>query len=280
MINLSKTALLALMLITAAAKSKQCLSAQRLRTALSERVIKIDHGFVGAKISVMGHKDVKDPDLIVVMMGEKTKATVAKKEKGRFGIWMIGNVVDFENVPSFYQLLSNKAIESVLSQDVLSRLEIGIRNLNFNCKSDQDLNQIYRSGMNIIAAKSKMELFLEKQSKGINMLDGASFFSANIAIPSNIKEGAYSVMTFLIKNRQITQMNMDPFYVEKTGLSHKIATLSQHYKLAYFGLCLSLAIAMGTIFFLLATVITAGASKEADAKNANSPATENKNNPA
>jgi hypothetical protein len=229
--------------------------ATTLRTGLEKSIMHINHKFKGSKISIIGNKGKVGQGIIIIMTGETQTRIIAKKAQGRLGIWSVSSLIRFNEVPIFYQLLSNEPPNKTLPQSTLAHFEIGIKNIKLGAESKQPHQQVFEASQNMIQEAIRDGAFAEKTNKSIRTMDGGTLFKANFTIPSTIKEGRYAVTTILTDGHEIRSINIDPFYVEKVGISHKIAILAKSYRMLYFGLCLSISTIIGIIAFAITTIV-------------------------
>ena len=108
--------------------------AEPLVADLSESVVKITTGFTGTKVLLFGA--IKEQGKIVVVVeGPRHSLTVRRKQRVA-GIWVNRAEVQFDDVPSFYQVLSSDPLEEWLPLRTRDLYQIGVEYLRFDPRSE------------------------------------------------------------------------------------------------------------------------------------------------
>jgi len=207
-------------------------AADNLVTDLSENLIAITSNFTGQQIVFFGTIDrdatplTQDPglegprDIIVVIRGPREPITVRHKERV-FGVWANVGGVDFDGVPGYYFVASNRDFEAMATQAVFQRHQIGAENLRITTRSedvDEAALKDYKSA--IIRSKREEKLFIEEPG-GVQFLDG-NLFRANVEIPANVPVGIYRTEVYLVQGGNVISVQSKPLYIDKSGIERSI----------------------------------------------------------
>ncbi len=212
-------------------------TADNLITDLSENEIAITSNFTGRQIVFFGTIDrtatsltetpiAEGPrDVIIVIRGPSQPITVRHKER-IFGVWANVSGIDFDGVPGYYFVASNREYEEMASRAVFQHHQIGAENLRITTRTDtldDEALQDYKNA--IIRRKRERNLFIEEPG-GVQFLDG-NLFRANVEIPANVPVGIYRTEVYLVQDGEVISVQSKPLYIDKTGIERQI------YKTAY-----------------------------------------------
>lgn len=214
---------------------------ESIQIGISTDVIPVTSNFSGTHIAVFGTIENADRmsqilneyAIVVVVRGPSEDLVVRRKERV-LGIWVNRSARTYRNVPSFYALASNRAIEAVASPEVLREYQLGVDNIRLN---------LYSSGSNTFIgpapafANSLRDIRVRKGlfSQDFSAVDllGSTLFRATVAIPSDVPIGRQEVTAYLFKNKQFVASRTGYFQVEKAGLEKMLFTLAHTYSLWY-----------------------------------------------
>lgn len=205
--------LLAGLIVLAAAKPAG--AAEPLVADLSDHRIQITTGFTGTEVLLFGAIE-QEGDVVVVVRGPPETLSVWRKDRYA-GIWLNDKRVDFEGVPSFYAVGSNRILQEIADESVLSRHQIGVDHLRFEAKGlsrDDALYILFRRA-----------LIRNMQLAGLFAIDidkvtflGARLFRAELYFPANVPTGIYDVEVFLLRDGQVVSAQNTPLFVSKAGV--------------------------------------------------------------
>ena len=105
-------------------------------TDLSEHSVAITANFAGSDILLFGATQ-GEQDVIVIVQGPRLSRTIRRKERN-VGIWMNGQSVTFDQVPTYYAMAATRDIETLLSADVLESYGAGEEHLVFTPAANTD----------------------------------------------------------------------------------------------------------------------------------------------
>jgi uncharacterized protein (TIGR02186 family) len=108
--------------------------AEPLVADLSESVVRITTGFTGTKVLLFGAKE-GDGRVVVIVEGPRHPLTVRRKNRVA-GIWVNRAEVRFNDVPSFYHVLSSEPLEQWLPLRTRDLYQIGVEYLKLDPDED------------------------------------------------------------------------------------------------------------------------------------------------
>jgi uncharacterized protein (TIGR02186 family) len=215
--------------------------AEPLIADLSESVVKITTGFTGTKVLLFGAID-GDGKLVVIVEGPRHPLTVRRKHRIA-GIWVNRAEVEFDDVPSFYQVLSSDPLEEWLPLRTRDLYQIGVEYLRFAPKSQVGPAE---------AAKFREALIRNMQRIGrYGVLEGnvtvmgGQLFRADLYLPANLPTGFYSIEVMLVQDGNVKSIQATPLLVTKSGLGAQVFDLAYSYPALYGILAIVVAVLAG-----------------------------------
>jgi uncharacterized protein (TIGR02186 family) len=216
---LAATALLLVVLVVGMA-SIRAAWAQSLVADLSNHLIAINTGFVGTEVVLFGAVDGPG-DVAVVVQGPPTEVMVRRKARIA-GIWINAASMEFQQVPSFYSVATNRPLEQIIGDAVLARHEIGLGHLRLAPlspgRASPDRIREFREAL----IRNKQEEGLYGKALGQVAFLGERLFRTNVYFPANVPTGAYTVSVFLIRDGDVVSAQTTPLTVSKVGFSAEI----------------------------------------------------------
>jgi uncharacterized protein (TIGR02186 family) len=216
---LAATALLLVALVAGIAYSRTAW-AQSLVADLSNHLIAINTGFVGTDVVLFGAVDGPG-DVAVVVQGPPTEVMVRRKARVA-GIWINAASMEFQQVPSFYSVATNRPLEQIIGDAVLARHEIGLGHLRLAPlspgRASPDRIREFREAL----IRNKQEEGLYGKALGQVAFLGERLFRTNVYFPANVPTGAYTVSVFLIRDGDVVSAQTTPLTVSKVGFSAEI----------------------------------------------------------
>ena len=156
---------------------------------LSNHLIAITTGFVGTEVVLFGATDGPG-DVAVVIQGPPTEVMVRRKSRVA-GIWINTARMEFQQVPSFYSVATNRPLEQIIGDAVLARHEIGLDHLRLPPESGRaspDRVREFREAL----IRNKQEEGLYGKTHGQVAFLGERLFRTNVYFPANVPTGAYT----------------------------------------------------------------------------------------
>jgi uncharacterized protein (TIGR02186 family) len=225
-----------------AALSALPVRAEPLVADLSKHLVAITTGFVGTEVLLYGATE-GEGDVVVVLRGPHSREVVRRKVRVG-GVWVNGPSLDFENVPAFYSLASNRS-PSELGIDPLiaQQHEIGLEHLKITPVVEGAAERAAPFHAALIRVKQRQGLYVTEWSRVAFL--GKRLFSTRIRLPANVPTGAYSVAVFLVREGSVISAQTTPLVVSKAGLGAEIFEFAHRFPAPYGIIAILVAVAAG-----------------------------------
>lgn len=211
---------------------------------LSEHLVAITTGFTGTDVLLFGATDGPG-DVVIVVRGPREDVTVRRKE--RFGpIWANASAVEIRDVPSFYNVASNRQLEEFTSERIRALYEIGTQNLKFRF-ADQRLSDEVKTeyGEAVIRLNADRDLYSLEAGK-ISLLANR-LFRAELHFPANVPTGAYEVGIYLFRDGDVVSGEFVPLIISKTGIGAEVYDFAHNLSPAYGLVAIIIAVLAGWV---------------------------------
>jgi uncharacterized protein (TIGR02186 family) len=224
---------------------------ERLVSTLSKRTVSITSGFDGEMLSLFGNIEpapdsgarfVAGPyDVIVVVVGP-LQGRVARLATRNLGVWINTEHVDFQQVPSFYQVLSSAPLEQIITPEQLAAEAIPPASHLMQAKS-ADPETRARFAVELERLMTKAGRFGIDPS-GIRFLSQTAY-TGQVTLPPDVASGTFVTRTYLVKDRQIVSRRTEGFSVRKIGFERFLGEAANQQPLLYGLVCVMLALFTG-----------------------------------
>ncbi|MPY75934.1 MAG: hypothetical protein GEU87_16955 [Alphaproteobacteria bacterium] len=215
--------------------------AEPLVADLSESVVKITTGFTGTKVLLFGALQ-EQGKIVVVVEGPRHALTVRRKQRVA-GIWVNSSEVQFDDVPSFYQVLSSDPLEEWLPLRTRDLYQIGVEYLRFVPKSEVGPAEAARFRDALIRNMQRVGRYGVLEGNVTVM--GGQLFRADLYLPANLPTGYYTIEVMLVKDGDVKSIQATPLLVTKSGLGADVFDLAYSYPALYGILAIVLATLAG-----------------------------------
>lgn len=215
---------------------------ERLVSSVSRPEVSITSSFQGETLTFFGNVEpeagaavpfVEGPYHIVIVVTGPLQDRVARRKSNVFGIWLNTRQVEFEAFPSYFHVLSDIALESITDAVTLAQLQI---------MPEQQARQAARAGWwdSLVFGEELVRLMNEDGHFGINpqgvLFRSDTFYSAQIALPSDVPPGPYLAHTYLFKDGVVVTERSEGFSVRKSGFERFLGLAAVQQPLLY-GIC-------------------------------------------
>ena len=215
--------------------------AEALVADLSESVVKITTGFTGTNVLLFGA--TREPGKIVVVVeGPRHSLTVRRKQRVA-GIWVNRAEVQFDDVPSFYQVLASEPLEEWLPLRTRDLYQIGVEYLRFQPESDVGPAEASRFRDALIRNMQRVGRYGVLEGN-VTVLDG-QLFRADLYLPANLPTGYYTVEVMLVRDGDVKSIQSTPLLVTKSGLGADVFDMAYSYPALYGVLAIVIAALAG-----------------------------------
>ena len=94
----------------------------------NERDVQINPGISGTTVVLFGATPTGKRDIMIEIVGPP-KNQIMQEKRRFFGVWLGRGKSYYNNVPSYYNILSSKPFMEITNQENLNKLGLGIENL-------------------------------------------------------------------------------------------------------------------------------------------------------
>lgn len=199
---------------------------------LSQDFVAVNEGFSGARLMVFGLLKSWS-DVAIVIEGPPAQARLRTKKK-IFGIWVNGEPEIFEDVPSYYAVVTSRPVAKMISESMAKKFGIGTDALPFVKKG---------AGEGIVATQKAKGLY-QDTTEGVRILEN-KLFRADILLPASVPIGTYKAHIYEFSNGQFVASRTEDMKVAQVGLGARISDMSKSRPLAYGVLSLLLSLGVG-----------------------------------
>jgi uncharacterized protein (TIGR02186 family) len=185
---------------------------------LSKYVISIDSGFTGTDVLLYGAVEAEG-DLVIVVRGPTEHVIVRRKERIA-GIWMNRDTVEFEDVPAYYTVASNRPLDEIAQLNFRALHQIGLDALRLDALGDLPDDEVAPFREALIRIRLRDGLY--SNAVGTMKFLSNRLFSAALHFPANVPEGSYHAEVFLIRDGAVISAEQTPLFVNKSGFQWQI----------------------------------------------------------
>lgn len=198
---------------------------------LSDDFVAVSEGFDGYRLTVFGAVRGAS-DIALVVEGPNVDARVRRKNKA-FGIWINGEPVVLENVPSFYAVATSRPVEEMISPFMAAKYKLGTQQVVPNTQE----------GAGFLQVRKNQGLY-QDLPKGVRIMDW-KLFRADVHLPSNVPIGAYKAHIYEFINGHLFASRTSPLTVGQVGLGERVSRMAHDKPLTYAVFSLALALGLG-----------------------------------
>ena len=243
-------ALLAALVLLAATVAAQ---GSEIVGALSQNRVSLTANFSGSQILVFGAirnsapdfasgDDLENFDIAIAIEGPREPVAIWRRERV-LGIWMNVENVVLPAAPSFYAVATTAPLAQILAPEADAEHRISAPQA---IRPDHALGEVdeitpFAEALLRIRARESQYLTLERWVH----VDGGVLFRANVALPANLTEGAYTTRMYLLRDGQVVHQFRTAIFVRKDGLEEAMHRLSREQPFLYGLLALVIALVAG-----------------------------------
>jgi uncharacterized protein (TIGR02186 family) len=221
---------------------------EALSADISAHQVSIKTDFSGASVTIFGAVEFsRQPetaaalyDVVIALHGPNEDIVVRRKEQ-RFGLWVNGGAVIFKDAPSFYAVLSTRALNAIADEEALARHELGFNRLPLAAADADGGGAEFRRA--IIQSKRQDKLYIE--SPFSVKFTGRSLFRATVDLPTNVPTGDYQAKVFLFRDGVLLDTEQSHITISKAGLGQFIHAEATDRPWLYGAAAVILALATG-----------------------------------
>ncbi len=218
--------------------------------ALSQNRVSLTANFSGSEILIFGairhdiarDQDTRPFDIIITIEGPRQPVEIWRKDR-RLGIWVNVDSVRMASVPSYYAVATTAPLDQILTPEADAEHRISAP---FALRTEQATGNVgdpavYTDALLRIREDAGQYLALDRWV----YLDRDILFRANVRLPANLTEGAYTTRMFLVRDGVVVNQFRTAIFVRKEGIERWLHQLAYDQPLLYGLLALALALAAG-----------------------------------
>jgi len=232
-------------------------AAERLVTSVSTHRVLITSNFSGAELVLFGAIDDAPANVqigaydVVVSVRGPARSFVTRRKERVLGLWVNAASREFDQVPSYLAVMSNKPIAEIGPPELLRRYRIGlVYNVlppTANDMAEAPPEDSFRAAF--LRVKTNEGAYIA-DPKGVTFLT-PRFFRAAVPVPGTAQTGDYQVETLLVAKGAMLAQQQTAIEVVKTGFEAVVAQEARSHRFFYgLGVAL-LALVTGLVATLL-----------------------------
>jgi len=188
-----------------------------------------------------GHKF----DVAITIRGPVKPMTIWKKDR-RAGLWVNSESLTFEDVPTYYALLSTRPASEIASIEQRKSHELGPDVLNLEPKDSpkleaQSLDE-FRDAL--IRLRKRAGLFVENGDSAIEFF-GTRLFRSSVFLPPAAGAGLYRAKFYLLQDGKVIGEAASQIRLNKIGIEARLSFAALNYPWLYGAMAVLLAAAIG-----------------------------------
>ncbi|GAB4262259.1 MAG: TIGR02186 family protein [Pararhodobacter sp.] len=230
-------------------------TASEIVGALSQNRVSLTANFSGSEILIFGaiRRDAfeiwseetteESPyDVVIVIEGPRQAVAVWRKDR-RAGIWVNVDSVTMTAVPSFYAVATTAPLHRIVSPETDAQYRISARQA---IRSEQMTGEVpdpavFAEALLRLRERGEQYLALDR----FVHLERDILFRANVQLPANLIEGAYTTRMYLVRDGNVVHQFRTAIFVRKEGFERWLHQLAYDQPFLYGILALVLALVAG-----------------------------------
>ncbi|WP_336288054.1 MULTISPECIES: TIGR02186 family protein [unclassified Bartonella] len=228
---------------------------EAIQIIVTTNTITVDAHFDGRDLYIAGVLENIDPlysrqkryDIVVVLEGQ-TRPMVMREKKRNAGVWVNSGSLIFENVPSFYSMVTTREIDDITSAENYKRLKLGLSYFLLQT-NEKDPAKIQTFRNELIKLQKAKKLYNEEVG-GVHFGSG-SLFTAYFQLPANIPVGHYQVHAYLFRDGKFIDSASTTLEIVKAHIAYTIFYGAHKYSFLYGIIAVLVAISTGFLCRLI-----------------------------
>lgn len=225
-------------------------TAEEVVAGLSQNRVSITANFDGSEILVFGavkreapiQNDAGPLHVAIAVAGPSLPVTVRRKERVA-GIWVNTDAVEVDSAPSFYAVATSAPFYEVMSNVEDLRHQVSLVRAIRSVGAPADVEDAEAFTAALMRIRTRADLY-QLHENTVEVTDD-TLFRTSVALPANLREGAYTVRIFLTRGGTVVDDFETVLDVRKVGLERFLYALAHERPLIYGILSLAIAIAAG-----------------------------------
>ena len=204
---------------------------ETVQADISSRSVAVTSGFTGTELVVFGAVDNSRQssaesgfyDIVIVVEGTPTRL-VARKKSNAAGIWLNSASITFQNVPSYYAILSTRPLDEIADPIILRDNEIGFEHVRMTpisgWESGVTTGELEDFKSSVVRIKQRERLYVDRPV-GVVFI-GRSLFRAAVNLPANIPVGPLVARVHLFREGRLLHTFPARTQLQREGFEHFI----------------------------------------------------------
>jgi uncharacterized protein (TIGR02186 family) len=229
---------------------------EQVEADVSARNIAVTSSFNGTEIVIFGAIDGSQQpsaesgyyDVIVVVEGVPSRLVVRRKGNVA-GLWLNTASAIFDNVPSYYAVVSTRPIDEIAPEEFRELHGIGLQHLKYTPAvgqryplSNEDIKE-YREA--ILRLKRKEGLYIDRPY-GVTFT-GKSIFRASVVLPANVTVGPFDTRVYLFREDKLLSRFTVRLTLEREGLERHLHSFAYRLPTLYGIVTVMIAVGAGLL---------------------------------
>lgn len=211
---------------------------------LSDHLIAITTAFTGSNVLLFGALDEAGADVVVVVRGPDTPATV--RRKSRVGpVWLNTEEITFAAVPAFHAVAASRPLNEIMALDERARFRIGTDNLRLRLAEGAEVPPAKLAAFReaLIRNKARANLYALRTIP-VRFL-GDRLFRTTLSFPANVPPGNYQIEVLQLRDGFVTGAQTSVLMISKVGIEAEIHDAARNRPALYGIVSVILAIGAG-----------------------------------
>lgn len=188
---------------------------------LSNHLIAITTAFTGSNVLLFGAMDEPGGDVVVVVRGPETTATV--RRKSRIGpVWLNTDELTFAGAPAFYAVAASRPLAEMMTDDERERFRIGIDQLGLRVESQAGRSADELASFREALVRNKARDDLYSIDVGQVRFLGDRLFRTTLSFPANVPPGSYQIEVLQVRDGLVVGAQTSVLVISKVGLEAEI----------------------------------------------------------
>lgn len=228
---------------------------ERVEADVSTRSVAVTSSFTGTEIVIFGsveHSRQLTPeaglyDIAIVVEG--TPTPIVSRQKARVaGVWLNALSVQFDNVPSYYAIMSTRPIEEITDPRTLSDNSIGFDSVRMAVapKQAQPAPELLSEFKQAVVRLKQKDKLYQKRDYGVTFI-GRSLFRSALSLPANVPVGPLVTHVYLFKDGQLMSKHSSSVTLQREGLERYLHDFAFKYPMYYGIFAVILAVVSGLL---------------------------------
>ncbi|NJM50858.1 MAG: hypothetical protein HC843_08225 [Sphingomonadales bacterium] len=217
---------------------------------VSQRQIKIQTGFTGARLLLFGAiiypRGVAPQgkvDVAIVLRGPAQAITLREKQQIA-GIWVNADSSDFRSVPAYYAVASSRPLSQIVDNKTAAIYELGLERMQLSPSGEIVGAEQRRFVKGLVDLNERQGLY-RQEDRAVEITDNV-LYRAYLDIPSSVPVGTYTAETLLIRDgRVIVADDHVEIEIQKTGFEQFVTVMADKYSLLYGLLAVIISLGLG-----------------------------------